>query len=169
MTEIERKIAQAYHAGAMAQPGGYPLFEQSKAAWALDMARHVAKLSKDPSTKVGAVLFDERRRLVSAGYNGLPRGVEDSEERLTDRSVKYRMILHAEANCLAFATAPVQGCTLVVTHPCCAQCAAMAIQMGVAHVLWPAPDADMISRWGADIRLAETMFGEAGVQVHVHG
>lgn len=143
-----------------------PLDTQRLIDWAIDMARHVAKLSKDPSTHVGAVIFDEKRRIVSAGYNGLPRGVSDAPERLADRARKYRMTRHAEANALAFATGPTEGCTLVVTHPCCAQCAGAAIQAGIAHVVWPTPSEDMRMRWAEDIDDAMQMFEEAGVHVH---
>lgn len=133
--------------------------------WALDMAKHVAKLSKDPSTKVGAVIFDPKRRLVSAGYNGFARGVQDTEARLNDRDTKYKLILHAEKNAIMFATAPTSGCTLVVTHPCCAQCAALTIQAGIAHVVWPKPTKEFMSRWADDYAFSLAQFGEAGVQV----
>jgi len=135
--------------------------------WAVGMAKHVATLSKDPSTKVGAVIFDDKKRLVSAGYNGLPRGVLDFEARLTDRELKYKMILHAEVNALSFATGPVEGSTLFCTHPCCTQCAAQLIQRGVKHVCWPTPDAAFFSRWAYDMDLSAKMFEEAGVTTHV--
>jgi dCMP deaminase len=133
--------------------------------WALDMARHVAKLSKDPSSKVGAIIFDSKRRLVSAGYNGFARGVHDTKERLDDRETKYKLILHAEKNAIMFATAPLDGCTLVVTHPCCAQCAALVIQAGIAHVMWPRPDTEFKARWADDLKLTWQQFNEAGVAV----
>lgn len=144
----------------------YPLNTERLQSWAIDMAKHIARLSKDPSTSVGAVLFDSKRRFVSAGYNGLPRGVEDKPERLMDREVKYKMIRHAEANAIAFATAPLDGATLVVTHPCCAQCAGAAIQAGIAHVVWCKPDAAFTKRWADDLRLVQEMFQEAGVEIH---
>jgi dCMP deaminase len=144
----------------------YPLNSERLETWAIDMAKHVAKLSKDPSTKVGAILFDHKRRFVSAGYNGLPRGVQDTPERLADRDTKYKMIRHAEANAIAFATASLDGATLVVTHPCCAQCAGAAIQAGIAHVVWPSPEPAFLGRWGADLRLVLEMFQEAGVEIH---
>jgi len=144
----------------------YPLNTERLQSWAIDMAKHVAQLSKDPSTKVGAILLDSKRRFVSAGYNGLPRGVEDKPERLMDREVKYKMIRHAEANAIAFATAPLDGATLVVTHPCCAQCAGAAIQAGIAHVVWSKPDAAFTKRWADDLVLVREMFKEAGVEIH---
>jgi len=133
--------------------------------WALGMAKHTAQLSKDPSTKVGAVIFDPKRRIVSAGYNGFARGVNDTPERLENRDVKYRLVLHAEKNAIMFATAPLEGCTIAVTHPCCAQCAAVIIQSGIKHVIWPKPDAAFVSRWAEDMALTNMQFAEAGVTV----
>jgi len=133
--------------------------------WALGMAKHTAQLSKDPSTKVGAVIFDPKRRIVSAGYNGFARGVDDTPERLENRDVKYRLVLHAEKNAIMFATAPLDGCTIAVTHPCCAQCAAVIIQSGIKHVIWPKPDDAFVSRWAEDMVLTNMQFAEAGVTV----
>jgi len=133
--------------------------------WAMGMARHVATLSKDPSTKVGAVIFDTKRRIVSAGYNGFARGVPDDPALLEDRETKYKLILHAEKNAILFATAPLDGCTLVVTHPCCAQCAALLVQAGIKHVIWPKPDAAFLARWAEDLKLTRMQFAAAGVQV----
>lgn len=135
--------------------------------WAMGMAHHLSLLSKDPSTKVGAVIFDDKRRLISGGYNGFPRGVDDRPERLENRDVKYKMILHAEKNAIAFATAPLHGATLFCTHPCCTQCAAQVVQMGIAHVCWPTPSAEFAERWADDLILSAEMFKEAGVTMHV--
>jgi dCMP deaminase len=135
----------------------------------MGMAEHVSLLSKDPSTKVGAVIFDERRRLVSAGYNGFARGVADSQTRLHDRETKYKLTLHAEKNAIMFATAPLHGCTLVVTHPCCSQCAALVIQSGISHVVWKAPVSSFRERWAADLKLTREQFKEACVAVEELG
>lgn len=143
-----------------------PLNTARLQTWAIEMAHHVATLSKDPSTKVGAVLFDEKRRIVSAGYNGFARGVADTDDRLSNRDVKYRLVLHAEKNAILFATGPTHGCTMVVTHPCCAQCAALIIQAGVAHVMWPKPAAEFEERWRQDLVLTREQFTEAGVSIY---
>ena len=131
----------------------------------LDMATLVAGWSKDPSTKVGCVVVNKHRQVISVAYNGFPRGVEDMPERLADRATKYRLTQHAEVNALAFATAPLDGCTMVVTHPCCAQCAGAAIQAGIATVIYPTPDDAMAARWADDMALTTAMFREAGVAV----
>ena len=116
-------------------------------------------------TAVGAVIFDPKRRLVSAGYNGFARGVHDTPDRLHDRETKYKLVLHAEKNAIMFATAPLEGCTMVVTHPCCAQCAALTIQSGIKHVMWPQPTEEFMARWGTDYELARQQFWEARVHV----
>jgi len=68
---------------------------------------------------------------------------------------------------LSFATTSVHGSTLFCTHPCCTQCAAQIIQMGVANVCWPTPDEEFVERWEGDIALSMEMFREAGVMVDV--
>lgn len=133
--------------------------------WALGMATHVSKLSKDTSTQVGAVIFDEKRRIVSAGYNGFARGVKDTAERIGDRDTKLKLTLHAEKNAILFATAPLDGATIVVTHPCCSQCAAMVVQAGIKHVVWKRPTPEFAARWKDDIDITRAQFAEAGVEI----
>jgi len=131
--------------------------------WFLGLAEYVSTASKDPSTKVGAVIVDDERRVVSLGYNGLPRGVDDTEERLNNRDLKYRIIVHAERNSLLFARGSVKGCT-IYTYPMmpCAVCASMIIQSGIKRVVAPRSDNP---RWQSDIQLSMQLFGEAGVEV----
>lgn len=142
-----------------------PLDTERLQQWAIGMAEHVSTLSKDPSTKVGAVIFDDKRRIVSAGYNGFARGVVDDATRLNDREVKYKLTLHAEKNAILFATAPLDGATIVVTHPCCSQCGAQVIQAGIKHVIWRKPTPEFVERWGFDLALTRAQFEEAGVEV----
>jgi dCMP deaminase len=131
--------------------------------WLLGLAKYISTASKDPSTKVGAVIVDEDRRVVSLGYNGLPRGVEDSQDRLTNRDLKYKLIVHAERNALLFARGSIKGCS-IYTYPMlpCAVCASMVIQSGIKKVVAPVSDNP---RWQEDIALSMQLFGEAGVQV----
>lgn len=134
----------------------------------LGLARHVAAWSKDPSTKTGAVIVDSQNRVVSLGYNGLPRGVADTDARLRDRATKYKMIVHCERNAILFARQPLTGCTLY-TWPfqSCAPCAAMVIQSGITRCVAPAASPDLLSRWADDCDIAQQMFAEAGVVLDV--
>lgn len=129
----------------------------------MGLAKFVAGWSKDSSTQVGAVVTDSKNRIVSLGYNGLARGVEDKPERLNNRERKYRLIVHAEANAIIFAQCDLTDCTLV-TWPFmpCASCAAMVIQSGIKRCVAPFNENP---RWIEDFRLSQEMFKEAGVEL----
>jgi dCMP deaminase len=134
----------------------------------LDLASRVASWSRDPSTQVGAVIAYPDHRIVSVGYNGLPIGVRDTPDRLAIREVKYRIIVHAEANALVTARQDVAGCTLYTyPFPPCAPCSSLFIQAGIRRVVATAPTKEVWERWGDDLQLAAEMFDEAGVILEV--
>lgn len=126
----------------------------------LDMAHFVASWSKDPSTKVGAVIVDSRKRVVSIGFNGPPQGTDDS---VVKRDIRLLRTVHAEANSILFAGRDLTDCTLYVTHHPCAHCAALIIQSGIKAVVHPPTDAQFTLRWHDDMQQAQVMFREAGV------
>lgn len=132
----------------------------------LGLAEYIAQWSKDPSTKVGAVIADGKR-IVSVGFNGLPQGLADKAERLADRDIKYEMTIHAEINAILFAERSVAGCT-VYTWPFgpCPRCAGVLIQSGVRKVVFPLGSAS--SSPYANTSRSEEMFREAGVVVWKH-
>jgi dCMP deaminase len=114
----------------------------------LRLARHVSGWSKDPNAQVGAVLVDAQGRLCAVGYNGFPRQVEDSQERLQDQEMKLDMIIHAEANAITIAgRGAVDGEIFVYGKPVCAQCAGLIIQSGIKRVVAEAPIEGTTSKW----------------------
>ena len=128
----------------------------------LDLAGHVAGWSRDESTRVGAVIVDTKKRVISLGFNGFPAGVDDT---VTSRDQKLRRTVHAEINALSFASRSVEGCTIYVTHPPCSNCAAVLIQHGLADVVFPKPSAEFLERWGESYEEGRAMFKEANVKV----
>lgn len=130
----------------------------------LNRAVEVASWSKDPSTRVGAVIVDGKHQ-VSEGYNGPPSGIRDDDS--LSRDEKLRRTIHAEENALLFTGRGVEGCTLYVTHPPCGRCAAKIIQAKILRVVHLAPSEAFVRRWHEEIRSAMTMFAEAGVRVEV--
>lgn len=132
--------------------------------WFLGLAQYISTASKDPSTKVGAVVVDPKRRVVSVGYNGFARGVVDNPERYADRATKYKMVVHAERNAILFAGRSLECCT-IYTWPFspCSACAAMLIQTGIKRVVAPKASAEILERWGEDLELSRIMFREAVV------
>lgn len=127
----------------------------------LAMAALVGSWSKDPSTKVGAVITDARNRIVSLGFNGYPRGVEDDHD--CSREDKLRRTLHAEQNAILFAFGDLDDCTLYVTHPPCAHCTALLIQAGISRVIVQRSTTAFRERWAHDIKVSQDMMFEAGV------
>lgn len=127
-----------------------------------NLAVHISSWSKDDSTRVGAVIVDNKKRIISVGFNGFPAGVDDT---ITSRDQKLRRTVHAEVNALSFANRSVEGCTVYVTHAPCSNCAAVLIQHGIGAVAFPEPEPAFLERWGESYEEAMMMFREAGVYV----
>lgn len=98
--------------------------------------------SKDPSTKVGCVIVNNNKHQVSAGYNGMVAGIEES--RLPwgkDKSVplehqKYGYVVHAEANAILHASKSLEGCTAYVTLFPCNECAKLIASKKISEVVY---------------------------------
>lgn len=133
----------------------------------LELALHIARWSKDPSTQVGCVVVGPDREVRSTGFNGFPRGIDDSDDRLTDRDLKYPLICHAEENAIMHAArigVALKDCRAYVTWPPCTRCARSLIQAGVREVIYPAGLA-IPGRWTEDFEMSMGMFAEAGVAI----
>lgn len=128
----------------------------------IELAKLAGSWSKDPSTQVGAVIVDENNRIVSVGYNGFPRGIEDNK-RLLDREEKYDIIVHAEVNALMFANKSVERCTLY-TWPFqpCSRCAGLIIQSGIKRVVSVVHEED---RWKKNFMISRKLFKEADIEM----
>jgi dCMP deaminase len=132
----------------------------------MSMAELVASWSKDPSTKVGAVLTSGKD-IVSLGYNGFPPGTSDDPEIYNDRPRKYLRVVHAEANALLMAHGKRWSgdlCLFSTLCPC-STCAAMAIRFGVKEIFTRIPTPREIERWGASFQESQDMLKEADVRL----
>lgn len=150
----------------------------------LDWDRHFIRLallhaekSKDPSTKVGAMIVDSDHGLISGGYNGFPRHIEDSIERLNNRDLKLSLVVHAEMNAVLSAArngTPLLGSTMYVAAfdaitlltwggPPCVRCTVELIQAGI-HLIVSPPFKNVPSRWLASILEAQKLLAEAGIE-----
>ena len=131
----------------------------------IKLAHEVADWSKDPSTKVGCVLVKDKK-VLSLGYNGFPKGISDSFDRLMDREQKYEMTVHAEIN--AITTAALHGvstekATAYITFNPCSRCAAVLINAGIASI-YVSTQNDIPTRWLENFILASQLLAEAGVE-----
>ena len=133
----------------------------------IELARHISGWSKDPSTKVGCVVVGEDREIRSTGFNGFPRGINDDEERLTDREKKYPLICHAEENAIMHAArigVSLKDSTAYVTWPPCSRCARSLIQAGIKEVVYSSTE-EIPERWIEDFEISTDMLAEANVLV----
>lgn len=101
----------------------------------MNMALEIAKKSKDPDTKVGAMLVSPENDQIFSGYNGFARGVVETDERWK-RPTKYELVLHAEENAISKKTCSVKGWTIYSTLAPCDHCASLIIQAGINKVFY---------------------------------
>ena len=132
----------------------------------LGLAREVSTWSKDPSTKVGAVVIGNNGEVLTQGFNGFPRGISDNSARLKDRERKYKLVVHAEMNAIYNAGLngiSLDGSTLYVYGlPVCNECAKGIIQVGIKKVVAVRPK-DYNTDWDDSIKDAKALFKEAEV------
>lgn len=139
----------------------------------IEVARTVAKWSKDQSTQVGAVVMMNDGTPLTFAYNGFARGVNDDVASRHVRPEKYKWMSHAEENAianLARTGTKSMGTTIYVTHFPCSGCARKIIQAGIAKVVVDAESMseDFLSRWEEDMNCSKEMFSEGGVEIVEH-
>jgi dCMP deaminase len=130
----------------------------------LDLAEHISKWSKDPSTQVGAVAVRDRR-ILATGYNGFPRGILDSQIHLENREEKLLRTVHAETNIVAQASR--HGVSLenawIYIWPFvpCATCCTILMQAGVERIV--VPDRPIPDRWKVSFSTSIDLLKQAGI------
>lgn len=139
--------------------------------WAVrwfELAQHVAAWSKDPDTKVGAVLVSGADiRQTTFGYNGPPPGIKDLPERFV-RPAKYLFAQHAERNVLDNARFSCTGATLATTMFPCVECTKSMVSKGVKRLITPRMPEPLASgewSWRNDCPTSLLMLKEANVRV----
>lgn len=119
--------------------------------------------SKDPSTKVGAVIVDvDRNRSIGDGYNGFPSLIPDKKEWLEVREIKYKYVIHAERNAMDSVGLKAENMAVFLTHPPCSQCFSQMLNFGIKWVYFPYnQDKEFRERWHIDeiLKLAEELDG----------
>ena len=135
----------------------------------MELALHISSWSKDTSTKVGCVIVSPEKAILSMGYNGFPRGVNDDISTRHERPTKYDFVVHAEENALLNAGrngTRLNGGILYVTMPPCTHCAGSIIQSGIKEIFYLEPEIQkQIPGWRDSLNISFTMFKEAGVKV----
>jgi dCMP deaminase len=98
------------------------------------MAKVVSQRSHDIHTQHGCVITDRNHRILSVGYNGFARGLDD-KLLPTTRPEKYAWMVHAERNALANCVVRPDNGIAYVTGQCCNDCIMALWQEGVTKVV----------------------------------
>lgn len=133
------------------------------------LAKEISTWSKDPSSKIGAVIVNDDRRILATGYNGFPRGIADTHERYDDREQKYPLIVHGEMNALLnalYSGVSVKDATIYVWGlPVCSECTKSVIQSGISRVVITYPEL-ALEKWKIQWEeKSKPMYKEAGIQL----
>ena len=132
-----------------------------------EIVQVTAKRSSCSRLKVGCILVKDNR-IIAQGYNGFPRGIQDTDLRYQDRELKYQYVVHAEMNCIynaALNGSSLDGCTLYVWPlPVCRECCKGIIQSGIERVVSPDfTDPVKEERWRESCSQTMDMFQEVGI------
>lgn len=125
---------------------------------------HLSRLrSKDPSTQVGAVIVNPKKRIVGIGYNGLPAGCDDKEfpwgREGNFTESKYAYVVHAELNAILNSTVKLDDCSIYVSLFPCNECAKAIIQSGIKEIVY---EDDKYAYTDA-VKVSKRMLDAAGV------
>lgn len=138
----------------------------------MTMAYLVSMRSKDPSTRVGAVIAGPEHEVRSTGYNGLPPKISDIADRYENIEYKRIALNHAEENAILHCARigiSTKGCTIYSMWQPCALCAKMIIQTGIKRVVFdvnfPGNNEFMQKDWVYSMQVALEMLNEAEVEV----
>lgn len=119
--------------------------------------------SKDPSTKVGAVIVNNSNRVIGIGYNGMPNGDDTlpwAREGELEKT-KYPYVIHAEMNAILNSTKNVDGASLYVTLMPCRECAKFIVQAGIKKVVYT----DDKYKDTEDYKISEKIFNHFNVKL----
>lgn len=137
-----------------------------------ELAKHISTWSKDPSIKVGSLTVGNHGQILSQGYNGFARGINDTFIRLNNREEKYKYVVHAEMNCIYNATLNgvcLNGASLYVYGlPICSECAKGIIQVGIKRVIIYTPEMEKTNipeKWKTSGKISFEMFKETNIDV----
>ena len=113
----------------------------------MGIAQVVASRSVCLRHKIGAVIVNADRQILSTGYNGPPRGMKHCAERggciretegvASGTRQEYCFGLHAEQNAIVQAAREgigLLGSTLYCTYKPCSLCARMIVNAGICEV-----------------------------------
>jgi dCMP deaminase len=132
------------------------------------LALTIAGASKDPSTKVGAVIYRTDKSIASMGFNGLPSGMPDDPAILENREEKIKHMKHAEHNALDFISLDedMYNYGIVTTFLPCIDCATRIMRAGIKTVYYMKASREAELRWADSFAKTHQLFKAAGIKAY---
>jgi dCMP deaminase len=136
----------------------------------MDLTNSIANIfSKDPSTKVGALFISNTsHRVLTMGYNGMPRGFDETIDERWKRPEKYMYVEHAERNAIYNACrngVQLEDSTAFVTLFPCTDCIRAMIQSGVKMIVSLEITDDVSEQWRENFKYSMEIAKECGIVV----
>ena len=133
----------------------------------MGVAKMSALRSKDPNTQVGACIVSNDNKILSMGYNGLPRGCSDDEFPWAREGApldnKYMYTAHSELNAiLNYRGGSLDNAKMYVTLFPCNECAKAIIHAGIKTIV---SDCDKYADT-ASVIASKRMLNAAGVRYY---
>lgn len=134
------------------------------------MAKEVSSWSRDPSSKIGATVVSPKNIILATGWNGFPRNIKDTDERLNNREIKYKYTVHAEMNCIynaCYTGNSLDNSSLYVYGlPTCSKCCLGVVQSGINKV-YMMYKKNIAEKWQEEFKFTESVFNEANVEYNI--
>lgn len=130
----------------------------------LGISRNISSWSKDPSTKVGALAVDIERKMIAQGYNGFPKGCDDSDQFYANRESKYARVIHAETNIICNACnsrVGLHNSTIYIygMYPC-PECVKLLAQVHVVRIVFQLGETQNLDKWKGDFETSKSLMRE---------
>lgn len=102
----------------------------------INIAKIVSLKSKDIKRQVGAILVSQKdNRILSTGYNGLPSNINDNID-WNNRELVHSMIIHAEMNCILYASSKFENAILYSTLSPCKDCIKIIAAANIKKIIY---------------------------------
>ena len=141
--------------------------DEDKLNWVdfyMGLAFAISQKSPDAQTKHGCFICDEEHRPLGFGYNGFPRGVDDTTLP-TVRPDKYPWMFHSEENAVANCILRPKNGTAFVTGQCCSHCLYTLWQHGITCVYMAVRHGSHLIT-GKDLEWQNEFVIKTGIRIH---
>jgi dCMP deaminase len=131
----------------------------------LSIADVVATRSEDLYIRHGSVIV-KNGKVVSCGFNGLPKGFDHNRIDLKDRDYRRKYMIHSECNSILFSKSDLSNATIYITGIPCRQCTLMIINSGISRIVCR-NSTGSITHSEEDKKIIDILIEQSGIKYEV--